>query len=204
MEGPLDLFYWGNIANNFLLAMLTSSVLDAGCTGLGILTSLVSGLSTMSFNDNPMTKSQSPSDFWGRRWNKIVGRALRRGVFLPLKNSGFSATISAFVTFLVSGLLHEYVLCVQMLRGGTKDPYTPAYGKQFFFFFWNGFILVCEHKLSSHSLVRWTTRLPNSLRTLLVLFLVMPVAHCFTDEYIASGFYHDLSFGFPRFFLLNE
>ena len=38
--------------------------------------------------------------------------------------------------------------------------------------------------------------LPRPIRTALVLLTVLPVAHFFTDEYIASSFYSDAAFGF--------
>ena len=49
----------------------------AGTLICGIGVSLVTGVSTVEFNDNPLTKSQSVSEFWGQRWNRVVGGLLR-------------------------------------------------------------------------------------------------------------------------------
>lgn len=135
----LDLFYWGNLLNNFLMAYLTGIALDSGATGLGLMTSLVCGISTTKFNDHPLLSSSSPSDFWGRRWNKIVGGGLRRGVFQPMRKAGYHRSIAALATFVASGCLHEYVLAVMTLRNGIpnnpqKRAYTPSYGNQWIFF----------------------------------------------------------------------
>ena len=197
-----DLFYWGNLLHNLVMASFTSIFLDAGCTGLGILTSLLTGYSTMSFNDNPLTQSTSVSDFWGKRWDKIVGVALRRGIFRPLRQAGVSASLAAFGTFAVSALLHEYMLFVMAMRGGLAlqdKPYQPTVGKQSLFFLWNGVCLVAEHLLADHPVIVWMRKtLPRPVRTFLVIAMVMPVVHLFTDEYVASSFYSDGAFGFPK------
>jgi hypothetical protein len=72
-----DYFYWGNLTHNYCLAYLTSIYLEAGTLVFGLGISAVSGLDTMEFNDRPLTKSTSVSEFWGRRWNIVVGSLLR-------------------------------------------------------------------------------------------------------------------------------
>jgi len=208
----VDLAYWGNICNNYCMAYLTGSVLEAGATGLGIWFSLITGLSTTEFHDEPLTQSTSPSDFWGNRWNKLVNRELRNGVFRPLRNAGFHRSLAAFCTFATSGLLHEYVLFVSTLRGAgaapgeavyqnnpTREPFTPSYGNHLIFFAWNGLVLLGEHLLSDTAVVLYMrNNLPRPARTALVLLTVLPISHLFTDEYIASCFYSDIAMGFPR------
>lgn len=199
-----DLFYWGNLGNNFLVAYLTGIALEAGVTGLGLMTSIVTGISTSKFNDHPLLASSSPSDFWGRRWNKIVGSGLRRGVFTPLRKGGFSRSLSAFTTFAVSGCLHEYVLLIMTLRGGVPnnpkgEAFVPSYGNQWIFFTWNGVVLLTEYALQGSAVIRFLQKnVPKPLRTALVLLTVIPIAHLFTDEYVASSFYSDIALGFPR------
>lgn len=103
-----DLFYWGNICNNYVLACKSSSYafassmssftarsqlvviyqlyvlrlattlkdltgrsLESGTLAVGIMTEFATGLSVMELSNAPLTKSRSPSDFWGRRWNSL-------------------------------------------------------------------------------------------------------------------------------------
>ena len=199
-----EFLYWGNLCNNFIMAYLTSVCMEAGVTGLAILTSLLTGISTSKFNDEPLLSSASPSDFWGRRWNIIVGSALRRGVYRPLRKNRVPRLIAAFVTFIASGCLHEYVLFLLALRGGrpnnpTGEVYAPRYGNHWIFFIWNGFVLIGEYVLQGTVLIRFLqTNIPKPIRTLLVLLTVIPISHLFTDEYIQCSFYSDISLGFPR------
>jgi hypothetical protein len=73
----LDLFYWGNLLNNLVLAYLAEVYLEFGTRAAAIVISLLSGLETIEVNDKPLSRSTSVSDFWGRRWNRLVGALLR-------------------------------------------------------------------------------------------------------------------------------
>lgn len=176
----------------------------AGSFGLGILTSALSGLSVKEFSDSPLTKSESPSDFWSRRWNRITQSGLRRGVYLPLLQSGFSRSASLFGTFLASGVLHEYVLLIMKHRRGipnnvTHTPFEPNYGNHLGFFAWCGLVLWIEKLTRLTAPVLWMqNNLPQPVRTILVLLTVLPIVHLFTNEYIASSFYSDLALGFVK------
>lgn len=203
IHGILDLYYWGNILNAFLMASLTSVVLDGGASGLGLLTSLCTGVTLEPFSDYPMTQSSSPSDFWANRWDRPAASALRRGAFQPLRQAGYSRNAAAVLTFVVSGLIHEYVLLLMAARQGipnnpSQETYQPAHGRQFFFFVWNAIVLMAERSLEGHPIISWMqSNVPKSVRTALVLLTVLPVSHLFTDEYIRSCFFSDAAFGFP-------
>jgi Membrane bound O-acyl transferase family len=188
-----NLLYWGNLGNALLLASLTSLVLDGGASGLGLLTSCVTGYALDSFCESPLTQSTSPSDFWGRRWDRPVQSALRRGCYAPLRDS-YSSAVAAFGTFVISGFIHEYVLLTFSYRG--QHSYQPRYGLQFIFFLWNGVVLILERYWKE-----WTggykLPLPQPLQTALVLMTVLPIGHLFTDEYVRASFYDDTSWGFP-------
>lgn len=178
----------------------------------------------MTFSDSPLTKSDSPSDFWGRRWNKLTGPALRRGVYQPIRKCWkWNTHLAALATFVVSGLLHEYVLCLlsQRRRGfqANEDPdvalmraqsllneddnstveYLPNHGSHFLFFAWCAVTLLGERFLAQHV----TRFLPpkGSFRTFLVLLTTLPIVHLFTDEFVACSFYDDISLGFPKIIL---
>jgi hypothetical protein len=61
------------IGNNLVLALLTSSQIAAGTAAFGFGICCLAGKLTMDLFDSPMYKSTSVSDFWGRRWNRLVG-----------------------------------------------------------------------------------------------------------------------------------
>lgn len=197
-------FYWGNLGNSFLLASLTSLVLDGGASGLGLLTSCITGYVLEDFHDAPLTQSTSLSDFWGRRWDRPVQSALRRGCYAPLRDT-YSSAFASFVTFLVSGLVHEYVLLVMSLRGG--HTFSPQYGRQFIFFVWNGIVLLLERYWKQGTKDKESSmmnHLPKPVQTALVLMIVLPIGHYFTDEYIRASFYDDCSWGFPIVVLMRQ
>lgn len=167
----------------------------------------------MDFADAPLTKSRSPSDFWGNRWNRLVGPALRRGVYMPIRKClRWHSHVAAMITFVASGLLHEYVLYILSMRRGKpnnpltrnaeNDAFVPNYGHHLFFFSWCAVILLGERVIGP-TITPWLPK-PGPLRTGLVLLTTLPIAHYFTDEYIASSFYSDISLGFPKVLLLKS
>jgi hypothetical protein len=139
-------------------------------------------------------------------------------VFRPVRQWGFSRPFAVLVTFAASGILHEYVLVVLAVRGGghraahnaqDDEPYVyvyaPVFGKQFCFFAWNAVVILLEHAVKGHSIIRWMqVKLPAPVRTALVLLTVLPISFLFTDEYVACGFYSDISMGFPRVVFLGD
>ena len=76
-ETLVDFFYWGNLMNNLALAYLTEIYLEFGTRSAAIVISLATGLETIEVNDNPLSQSTSVSEFWGQRWNRLVGELLR-------------------------------------------------------------------------------------------------------------------------------
>ena len=112
-------------------------------------------------------------------------------------------------TFIASGLLHEYFLSILSLKGrlfpDDHARFVPYYGMHMAFFAWNGLIMAIEHALKGNkTMSRVGESLPRPLLTALVLLTVIPVSHWFTDEYIMSGFYSDISMGFPRIVYLGN
>jgi hypothetical protein len=207
IQSPADLFYWGNLCNNYLMAFLTSLCLEAGSTAIGLIISLLSGISTVELNDSPLTKATSPSDFWGKRWNKLVSSAMKRGVFVPLRMASFSRPTAALATFAASGLIHEYILILMAINTEKDQQVIPLinYGHQLAFFLWNGTVLILEHLLKGHAVVTWMqTHFPAPIRTALVILTVLPVSMLFTEAYVDFGFYADYALGFPRLIRVDE
>jgi len=53
--------------------------------------------------------SRTLAEFWGLRWNRVIGRLLRRNCFEPLARRG-APMLGVLLAFAVSGLLHFYLV----------------------------------------------------------------------------------------------
>lgn len=80
-----------------------SGIADA-LTGALMLT----GLHMSESFEAPML-ARSPSEFWGRRWNRFVTRWAFRNVFIAAGGRRTPARATMLV-FVISGLMHEYLL----------------------------------------------------------------------------------------------
>jgi hypothetical protein len=65
------------------------------CEGLLAVTVLVTGKRADTVMENPILESTSPSEFWGKRWNKLVQGVLKvRAVVIYGKKSALFVTHS--------------------------------------------------------------------------------------------------------------
>ena len=189
----------GHLVNNFAMASLTSICLEVGATGMGLGISIATFVKTVDLNDNPLSKSQSPSEFWNKRWNTLVSNGLKRAVFVPLRKAGYSKPFAALSTFVASGLMHEYLLIILSYYEFKATGQITFSGTHLAFFVWNGVVLILEHYLKDHSVIRWISRtFPPPMKTALVILTVLPLAHLFTKSYADKGFYTSMGIGFPR------
>ncbi|KAL6851493.1 hypothetical protein ACP4OV_020426 [Aristida adscensionis] len=69
--------------------------------------------------DRPLLAA-SLRDFWGRRWNLVVSAILRPSVYEPMRARAGKAP-AAMAAFLVSGLMHEAMVCYITLRPPTGE-----------------------------------------------------------------------------------
>jgi len=204
IEKLSDLFFWGNLANNFLIGSLMTLAIDVSSATASLAVSLASGISIVDLNAYPIVGSTSFSEFWGQRWNRLVATGLKDGIYKPLRIAGLSKPASAITTFLASGILHEYMLLVLACRQGVAnnpkhEPYRHQYGNQLIFFIFNAGLLLLEYEFSQHWAIQWIPRyLPKPLRTALVIMMVLPVGHLFMNEYINSGLLSDVAMFFPK------
>jgi hypothetical protein len=65
------------------------------------------GFAVPPIHSDPIASS-SVREFWGRRWNRIVGTWLHARFFAPLARRGHPA-LGMWVAFVVSALLHAYI-----------------------------------------------------------------------------------------------
>eukprot|EP00536_Pseudo-nitzschia_multiseries_P016613 jgi/Psemu1/221861/e_gw1.1164.26.1 len=192
-----DLFSWQHLLNNYLVAVLISTFVSQGTIGVSLVTNIFYGLQTSEVMLNPMFKSKSPADFWGRRWNLSVHKGLKNGVYKPTRKQTSSKVMAVCATFVVSGIIHEYVNFVMFGEritaiDGVVIPYRFEW-KQMLFFGWNGILISLEYCIGHWALFNWTSQnLPQIVVTALVIGSCLPLVHLFTGDYIQHGYFDDL------------
>ena len=82
------------------------------------------------------------AEFWSQRWNRVVSAWLHMFIFLPLARRG-CPRLGVFCAFLVSGVLHGWVILVALGSSG-------ALAISLFFVVQGAFVLA-EHKLGIHA-----------------------------------------------------
>ena len=122
--------------------------------------------------ENPLLKSTSPTEFWGKRWNLIIHGLLKRGIFKPTLSHTSSKLVAVVVTFFVSGALHEWLLHV--MSYGTSI--TPMYGNNTLFFLWNAAFVLIENAVYDWRIIYALKKnLPSSMITIALVSCVLPV-----------------------------
>mmetsp|Transcript_14668 Transcript_14668/g.40772 ORF Transcript_14668/g.40772 Transcript_14668/m.40772 type:complete len:420 (+) Transcript_14668:915-2174(+) len=197
-----DLFSWQHLFNNYLIALLISSTVSQGTIGVSLLFNIFYGCQTSEIMLNPMVRSKSPSDFWGRRWNTLVHEGLKNGVYKPIRKHSSSRIIAVAGSFVVSGIIHEYVNFVmfrETMRAtdGAKTSYLVEW-KQMLFFGWNGILIALEYSIGHWSIFKWISKsIPQILVTALVICSALPLAHFFTGDWIRHGYFDSVYIGEP-------
>jgi hypothetical protein len=75
----------------------------------------------LEFNNYPFL-SKSVREFWGRRYNQLVGTLLKESVFDPVRCLPYSSTmIAASASFFVSGIIHTHI-AVTAFRAPSPLP----------------------------------------------------------------------------------
>lgn len=210
---PLDSFHIGwdllspaHLLNAYCLAILTYFVLATGfeMTTFG---EQVKGYATKPIFDNPLFTSRTLRQFWGQKWNSMIQRVLRYGAYLPARQAfadsgkNVSNLIATLVTFLASGIMHEYVWLViffqmgsdgEEAQGGTKaDSFFPF--KLTLFFLYNGLTFLIEHKFGHH--ITWFHSWPSIIVSTGLILTALPVSHWFTGDWVLGGFFSDFVVG---------
>jgi len=181
----LDMFSWQHLANNLFATIVLSTSLSQSTTGVSFMFNLVYGYETDAIVLNPMFKSSSPSDFWGRRWNMVVHTGLKNGAYKPMRKLTNSRILSVLTAFFLSGIIHEYVNLVLYYEKGIAFEW-----KQVLFFGWNGILILLEYCLSSFPLFQWIGKnFPPIIISILVISSALPLAHLFLGDYIKFGYF---------------
>ena len=159
------------------------------------------------FDSQPLFCATSPADFWGRRWNSLVHRNLMEGVYKPVRAvvaSPYSKPVAVAATFVVSGLLHEYVWALLFFRthlehaegNACRTCYEYVRGKHLILFGWNGMLLLLEEsrigKIVEFLFSGWLKTLPSLVRSILVVLAALPEGHLFTEDLLDGGYFTQL------------
>jgi hypothetical protein len=189
----LDLLSPAHLGNTYCLAVLTYLTLTFGFE-LAVLGEQIKGYYTPPVFSNPLFTSTSPSDFWGRKWNKMIHRILKYGAFEPARQF-VSVPAAVVFTFVVSGLVHDYSWSLIFYQHGKcLDCFVPVLLKLTAFFAWNGVVMLLERPLGPY--VRpLTSRLPVAVVSTLVVLTALPVSHWYSGDWAKGGYFADLSIG---------
>ena len=186
------------LLNNLIAATMVSLSLVFSMNGVAGIVQLIGGFQVEPVVDNPMFGSSSPSDFWGARWNKLIHRGLKQGVYKPVIKATGSRNAATLSSFLVSGALHEYVWIVMFYQSShEQDKYVPLFGKSLLFFGWNGILLTAEHLIGRERWDKVVQPIPRMFVSLVVVMMALPVGHLFTGDFRQGGYFDSLATAWP-------
>lgn len=197
-RAPDGWYDWSNMISltrwkdTLLVGFLFLFYLTVFCEGFALLTNLATGIQTERMNVYPLTASKSPSDFWGRRWNRIVHALLKNGVYKPVRCAGGSNGLASLAAFTASGVFHEQLLPTCILQ------YEYAHGFATIFFLWHALLVIGDRAMGHWPIFQFVSkRFPAPVQSALVLLLGLPIGHFFIEPYVNSDFFvHGNSF-FP-------
>jgi hypothetical protein len=115
-----------------------------------------------------------------------------------------NAKLAMFLTFVVSGLYHEYVWLAIFYNqkylydengGCTKQEcYLNEFGRVTAFFTYVGIIMAVERPFGNIPGVQWLTkRLPTPVISHFLILLHLPVAQWYIGDWIEGGYFDDFS-----------
>ena len=180
--------------------MTLSTSLSQSTLGVSLIYNIFYGYETIEVVHNPMLKSNSPSDFWGRRWNVLVHNGLKNGIYKPARiNFHLPPLFAVLATFIASGIIHEYVNVVLFQHIGNLFKW-----KNMIFFGWNGLLIGAEYTIGHWTVVQWLSKhLPQSIKTSMVILSALPLAHLFIGDWIEAGYFDHVSVCLPLIERIN-
>eukprot|EP00536_Pseudo-nitzschia_multiseries_P011874 jgi/Psemu1/207218/e_gw1.430.41.1 len=187
-----DFLSRGHLLNSYFLLYFTLNTLFE----LTAFAENLKGLATETIFDSPLTKSKTPTDFWTKRWNHMTHLLLKRGIFEPANQSFMSGKTAMFVTFIISGLYHEYCwACIfynqPFLYGADglclkgENCYEFKFGRVTAFFAYTGVIMLLERPLGKHIFFKWLSSvLPTFVIAQLLVLIHVPFVKWYGGDWI--------------------
>jgi len=160
----------------FLYCMLTTQML------MHRLPLALFGIETVVPMRLPLLLSTSVRDFWGRRWNLIIHRLMKRTFFTPFVKLSNARHLGGFLSFVVSGLFHEYMWLVV---NWNDCGYTP--GLPLLFFITQFAACAIEAALAKSALGYFVGRFPAPLKLLCTTLAVLPFGPLFLQGLHQGG-----------------
>ena len=168
-QSKMDDDYWILVYYNGIWLITVTG----GLWSYDILEGLIPLITLDSYRFGPFNNwvifSSSVKELWGRRYNLLISGLLKTSVFLPMKRIlHTSNTIAALSSFIMSGILHVYVIYI---------TFGPGYElRSFSFFVIHGIICVLE----SFILPRKSSFLLNIIRIIFTLSFVVITTPIYT------------------------
>jgi hypothetical protein len=151
------------------LVVLEVAVGVAGVHALIVGVAGLLGRSVGGLLDQPFL-STSLTEFWGRRWNRMVQSNLAAGFFTPLARRGLP-TLGLFAAFAASGLFHA----VALLGAGPLRVVALPFACVLWAFLGHGFAVFVEQRLGwHHRPVGRSAQAMARVRTLLLFLALSP------------------------------
>jgi len=147
----------------------------------------MAGIDTVDPMKAPLLLSTSVRDFWGRRWNLVIHRLMKRTFFAPLVKgrSGARRHLGGFLAFAMSGLFHEYMWLAVSWFQISPVHYVP--GQVLLFFALQFCLCAVEAVLASTRAGLWASRLPAMVRTVGTTLIILPAAPLFLHGLHGAG-----------------
>lgn len=182
------------------------ATLSTSGNGGNFVSTLITGYEMESFMNNAIWESTTCSDFWNRRWNKLIQTLLSRGIFKPAR-SIFSLYMALPITFLVSGLFHEWLMSIifaplpeQLDENGNCIPpkcFQLTHGSAIVFFIWISFIMLMEFTF----LPKVIHKKPHIWYQTFIAIFTGIMGIWFLDPYVHTTFFNE---GYPGYFMVNK
>ena len=157
--------------------------------------------------DAPLTKSKTPTEFWTKRWNRMVHKLLKGGIFEPAAVCFQNKKAAMFLTFVVSGIYHEFCWVAVFYEQDRVCPdgeecYEFRFGRVTAFFAYTGMVMLLERPMRKLSAIQWiSSNLPTLVISQLMVWIHVPVVKWYGGDWIEGGLFDDLSI---MFFLIRK
>jgi len=195
----IDLFTPQHLVNGYLTVVIIYFHLAFGLGLMGFAVQ-AQGYSIVNIFRNPLFACHTPTEFWTERWNTTVHQMLKHGVFLPIQKQKLAnPAISILVTFIISGLYHDYswgnIFYYQAHYyddNGCNSCHVPIYGRVTTFFLFTGLIMLLERPVTKLPFVQFLSQnLPLFVKSTLIVLIHAPFAHLYYGDWIQGGFFND-------------
>lgn len=149
---------------------------------------------------NPLVTSRSLREGWAQRWNLSVQVLLKRNVYIPCRKAGIRRELATVLTFMVSGLLHEYTFSVH-----NTVAYRMAEATVFFTIM--GIVVLVEGAIADaipNPVQKLSEKVPTPVVSTVMVLMVAFAVPLFIRSWLESGVVDATSEMFPYIYCSSE